>query len=193
TKTTPTNASGRASGAPRCTAPTRMPIAIAKAAGRTPRDTSTAHHAAASAASARARTAKSFHSFRSRQRRSTAHSAPEAPVPASAARRLRANGYLYHSATPPCLEQAPRCCFAYEYVPSLHFAVAFSGALAADAVGAFAGVWALGGEAVFGAGAGGGGVGGAAFDPAAAGDEPPNHVFTPPCCEQAPRSVFARV
>ena len=44
-------------------------------------------------------------------------------------------GYLYHSATPPWCEHAPLCVFAYEYVPSLHLAVAFSGAPAADFFG----------------------------------------------------------
>lgn len=44
-----------------------------------------------------------------------------------------------HSATPPCLEQAPVWLFACEYVPSLHFATApvgsvfFAFVLASDA------------------------------------------------------------
>src|SRR5207244_3624796 len=61
--------------------------------------------------------------------------------------------YLYHSATPPCREHAPRCCFAWEYVPSLHLAVAPSGAPAfvggfAAALGGVGG--ALGGSCVGG-------------------------------------------
>ncbi len=33
-------------------------------------------------------------------------------------------GLSSHSATPPCLEQAPLWLFAWEYVPSLHLAMA---------------------------------------------------------------------
>jgi hypothetical protein len=47
--------------------------------------------------------------------------APLAPVPF---RPL----HLYQSATPPCPEHAPECWAAFEYVPSLHFAVASGGA-----------------------------------------------------------------
>ena len=95
-------------------------------------------------------------------------------------------------ATPPWREHAPWRVLAVEYVPSLHLAVAFSGAPLADFVGAlpeevlgaaragaFSGagaVLAIGAEVALGAG----------FSSA-------NHVATPPCCEQAPRFVCAFV
>src|SRR5690348_813136 len=57
-KTNPVKASGPASGAPRCTAPTSSPMTIANRAGNKPRNTSTTHQAHASGRSARARTPK---------------------------------------------------------------------------------------------------------------------------------------
>ena len=50
--------SGPVSGAPSRTAPTSRPVATAKTAGRTPRRSSTAHHAAARPGAAFGRTAK---------------------------------------------------------------------------------------------------------------------------------------
>ena len=79
----------------------------------------------------------------------------------------------------------------------MHFAVAPSGAPAADLVGAFAAVLGgvggtLGGSCVGGAGAA---VGAFVFVGALVLllDAPPNQVLTPPCCEHAPRCVFALV
>ena len=63
--TAPSRARGPASPSPRCTAPTTMPIATANNAGRTPRSSSTVHHAMASGPSAFGRAAKNFHSLRS--------------------------------------------------------------------------------------------------------------------------------
>ena len=81
------------------------------------------------------------------------------------------------------------CPFAKEYVPSLHFAVAPSGAPAADDFGVCFGCRCgagVGDGVLLGAAAGGGG--GVAVEPLAL-----YQVFTPPCFAHAPRSVFACV
>src|SRR5262249_61783092 len=78
TKNAPTNASGRPSGSPRCTAPTSDPIATANNAGSTPRRIRTTHHAAASAASAFGSTEKNCHSLRARRAVSMGHAAEAA-------------------------------------------------------------------------------------------------------------------
>lgn len=57
----PTSASEEARGSPRCTAPTRTPIAMAKAAGSAPRSRRTNHHARASPGAALGRAAKNSH------------------------------------------------------------------------------------------------------------------------------------
>src|SRR5687767_6851777 len=72
-KMIPAASSGWPGSPPRCTALTSTPIAMAKAAGSTPRSTSSSHHAAASRGAAFGRTAKNFHSLRSRMRRNTIH------------------------------------------------------------------------------------------------------------------------
>ena len=94
------------------------------------------------------------------------------------------------------------CVLEVEYVPSLHFAVASAGPSAGFATtcafpvdeGAFP---VAGGVdfSVVGEGGGGGVFLGAATVPAAAaaGVAAANHVFTPPCFEQAPVCVFALV
>jgi hypothetical protein len=99
---------------------------------------------------------------------------------------------------------------ANENVPSLHFAVAFSGVPAGGATvcvfpdaGALrcagaAGVGALRGTPTGGSDGGtlrGGAVGAALGTGAGAGraETSANHVLTPPCFEHAPFCVFARV
>lgn len=64
TKTEPAKASGPDSGWPCWTAPTSTPMAMAKAAGRMPRNSNTAHQAVASAGAAWKSAAKNFHSLR---------------------------------------------------------------------------------------------------------------------------------
>src|SRR5258705_13942766 len=77
--------------------------------------------------------------------------------------------HLNHVFTPLCPEHAPRCCFAKQYVPSLHCAVASWGALAGGScVGGLTGkgrlVVAAGGLPGDARSAAGAFAGGAAFD-----------------------------
>src|SRR6516165_2960419 len=71
-KIAPTRASGPRRESPRCTAPTRTPMAMAKAAGSAPLNNRARNHARARPGAALGRTLKNFHSLPSVKRRSIA-------------------------------------------------------------------------------------------------------------------------